>query len=138
MPEPLINPQRVEELFMDCLFREGEPTDKHVKAEGIICTVGFHPLRLESHRDEVKKMLSALPPQFFPVAAGGGGGWSFLNLGMDKNETQWTGHHQRMEQLVQLGLGLGLVTCQLPRSMWPTLPGGVPYYEVNPQKDCLP
>lgn len=130
-PSPLINSQRVEEIFLDCLFKDGEPTDKHVLAEGLTCTVGFHPQRLEDHKEEVKQILNNLPGPFFPVEQGGGGGWAFSNVVLDKNETQWTDFQLRAEQLLQLGIGMKMVMCLAPREMWSILPNGMPYYLVS-------
>lgn len=67
---------KVDKIFMNCLFKEGEDTSKHIPAEGMVCTVGFHPERLESHRQEVEEMLLDLPEEFMQDR---GGGWSFLN-----------------------------------------------------------
>lgn len=119
--------ENVEHVFTDCLFVDDEPTDKHVKAEGVVGTIGFHPDRLEQHREDVKAMLAQLPDDFQPT---GGGGTTFLNACNDKNGKQWTDLHQRMEQLFQLGIGLGLAQWLLPRAMWGVLPGGMPYVGV--------
>lgn len=124
----VLDPEGVNRIFMDCLFREGEDTSKHVKAEGIQMTIGFHPERLESHRIEIEAMLDELPDEF---KESGGGGWSFLNACNDKHGNQWTGFHQRMEQLFQLGIGIGKVRCQFQKEMWSALPGGMPYYVVS-------
>lgn len=123
----MIDPERVNAIFMDCLFKEGEDTSKHIKAEGITMNVGFHPERLESHRTEIADMLDELPDEF---KESGGGGMSFLNACNDKHGNQWTSLHQRMEQLFQLGIGVGKVKCLMPREMWSVLPGGMPYYAV--------
>ncbi len=124
----MINPERVNTIFMDCLFNDGEDTSNHVKAEGITQNVGFHPERLESHRAEIEEMLDELPDEF---KESGGGGISFLNACNDKLGNQWTGLHQRMEQLLQLGIAIGKVKCLIPREMWSALPGGMPYYTVT-------
>ncbi len=122
----MIDPNRVKEIFMDSLFRDGENTDKHVKAEGIMCTVGFHPERIESHRAEVESMLSQLPDDF---KTSGGGGMSFLNACMDKEGNHWA-EHPTMEKLFQLGIALGKVKYCLPREMWSAFPGGMPYVSI--------
>lgn len=124
----VLTAERVNEIFLDCLFRDGENTSNHVMAEGIVTNVGFHPDRLNSHKDEVVAMLDELPDEF---KKSGGGGWSFLNACDDKHGNQWTGLHQTMEQLFLLGIALGKVKCQLPREMWSVLPGGMPYYVIN-------
>jgi hypothetical protein len=38
--------------------------------------------------------------------------------------------HQRVEQLVQLGIAVGKIRYLLPRDMWDALPGGMPYFVV--------
>lgn len=123
-----INADRVNEIFINCLFRDGEDTAKHVASHGITGSVGFHPARLDSFKQEIATMLDELPDDF---KLSGGGGMSFLNACMDKSGAQWTGLQQRMEQLFQLGMGTGKVTCLLPREVWSALPGGMPYYAVN-------
>mgnify|MGYP001566155891 FL=1 len=124
----ILNPERVDAIFMDCLFREGEDTSKYVKAEGIVRNVGFHPERLENHKAEIVALLDELPEQFKESS---GGGWSFLNACMDKHGNQWTGLHRTMEQLFQLGIGIGKVKGLMPREMWGALPGGMPYYVIT-------
>lgn len=118
----------VEGIFQDCLFREGEDTSKHIRAEGIRTNVGFHPSRLEGHREKIEEMLAELPNEF---QQSGGGGWSFLNACNDKDGKQWTGLHQVMEQLVLLGIGIGKVKFQIPREMWKAFPGGMPYFVIS-------
>jgi len=118
--------ERVTEIFLDCLYREDEDTSNHIKAEGITTNVGFHPERLEGHRAEVEAMLMELPDQFLLSK---GGGWSFLNACMDRNDIQWGGH-ENMQQLILLGIGLNKVRFCMPRSMWSVLPGGMPYFVV--------
>ena len=123
-----INAERVEVIFRNCLFRDGEDTREHVKAEGIMTNVGFHPVRLNGHKVEIEAMLGELPDDF---KKSGGGGMSFLNACNDKHGNQWTGLHVRMEQLFQLGIGIGKVEIPLPRAVWHALPGGMPYYIIN-------
>lgn len=126
--QTVLDPERVNAVFMDCLFKDGEDTSKYVKAEGIQHTVGFNPERLQSHKAEIEAMLDELPDEF---KKSGGGGWSFLNACNDKRGNQWTGLHQRMEQLFQLGIGISKVQYQMPREMWSILPGGMPYLVVG-------
>ncbi len=123
----VLDPEVVNAVFMDCLFRDGEDTSKHVVAEGVTRNVGFHPERLKSHKAEIEAILAELSPEFHET---GGGGMSFLNACNDKHGNQWTGLHQRMEQLFQLGIGIGKVKCLMPREMWSALPGGMPYYVI--------
>lgn len=119
---------RVRQLFLDCLFKDGEDTSSHVKAEGITSIAEFNPDRLNIHKVEIEAMLDELPDEF---KKSDGGGMSFLNACNDRHGNQWTGFHQTMEQLFQLGIAIGKVECQLPKEMWQALPGGMPYYVVN-------
>ena len=126
--QTVLNPEKVNAIFLDCLFRDGEDTTNHVAVEGVVRNIGFHPERLESHRAEIETMLAELPDEF---KEDGGGGMSFLQACNDKHGNQWTGFHQRMEQLFQLGGGIGKVKSLVPREMWPSLPGGMPYYVIT-------
>jgi hypothetical protein len=135
-----IDPNRVYEILLDCLFEEGEPTEPYVEVKAIQMTYRFHPERLESHRAEVSAMLDLLPLPFRSIEEGGGGGWSFLNACVERDPSKpdtpfeampiWTGFHVRVDELLSLGQGLDLVECQLPRKMWSAMPGGMPYYVV--------
>ncbi len=126
--QQVLTSEKVEAIFMDCLFRDGEDTSNHIAVEGVVHNVGFHPERLESHRAEIEAMLDELPEMFHEKS---GGGWSFLNACNDKHDNQWTDFHMRMEQLFQLGGGIGRVKSLLPREAWAMLPGGMPYYVVT-------
>ncbi len=124
----VLNPKKVEEIFLDCLYRDGEDTTNHVLVEGIVANYGLHPERLESHREEVIALLAELPDEF---RENGGGGWSFLNACNDRHGNLWTGLHSIMEQLIVMGVALGLVHYQLPKEMWSVLPGGMPYFSIR-------
>lgn len=118
----------VGKVFRDCLFTEaelvgGRPPGEFVQVDGIIMTVGFHPERLESHRQDVIEILRYMPTQFFK---GSGDGWSFLNLPMTKDDHQW-GEHRNAEQLMMLAFGLKLGQYTMPRDMWKAFPGGMPF-----------
>ena len=125
----------VEEVFMDCLFKPGEieggkPKNgiEPVVAKGLKLTVGFHPERLEAHKDEIMQMLMELPENF---REGSGSGWTFLNACNDRHGNFWTGDHKTMDELVMLGLGIGRVKYCTPREMWDAFPGGVPYFMIT-------
>ena len=127
-----LNASRIDEIFKECLFKEeeivdGKPSIEPLKGEGVINNFGFHPVRTEGFRKELKEILSDLPDSF---KENGGGGMSFLNACMDKDGNQW-GEHKNMEQLFALGKSIGLVSYPMPREMWRILPGGMPYITVK-------
>ena len=121
--------KNVEKVFKDCLFLDDENHDNYIKAEGITLSVGFHPERLKSYREDVRTMLQCLPIEFQRTPEGEGG-WSFLNACNDKDGKQWTGEQKIMEQLFLLGISLNLAQWLMPKEMWSALPGGVPYVVV--------
>lgn len=120
--------EKVDAILRHCLYKSEEISDGKVpadavEAKGILHNFYFHPQRLESHREDVAKILVEMPSAFHRTS---GGGWSFLQLCMDKNDNQW-GEHSNMEQLVCLAIGLGMGKYCMPRDLWPALPGGMPY-----------
>ena len=122
-----LTPQNVEMIFRDCLFREDESTDNRIVVKGIVNNYGFHPDRLQGHKDDVRALLQELPEDF---QESGGRGASFLSACMTKHGTHW-GEHHSMELLFCLGLALDLVYDPTPEFMRGMLPGGVPYYCVR-------
>lgn len=139
MAELIIDPEQVNKAFLEVLYTDSEVKDlgkeetpeRAVLVEGIMHKFGFHPERLEQKREQVRCWLRALPHQFHAGGGEEGGGWSFLQACNQENGLQWTGLHRRMEQLFCLGMGLGLVRCQLPYEVWRALPGGMPYYVID-------
>ena len=120
--------ENVDLIFRDCLYNEGENTDDHVAVECVTNNFGFHPGRLESHKEEIGKLLSELPDEFHDTK---GGGMSFLNACVTRHDQHW-GEHRSIEQLLALGIGTKQARILLPRSMWSVLPGGMPYFSVSP------
>ncbi len=119
---------RVEELFLQCLAATaGEGS---IVVQGIVNTAAFRPEAIEEHREEIGALLAELPE---PFQENGGGGWSFLNACDDKHGNQWTGSQRTVEHLFMLGLASGQVTELVPRDLWPTISGGMPYYMVAAQ-----
>lgn len=128
----ILDPERVNAIFMDCMFASDEDTSGYIEADGISCKVAFHPKRIENHREEIISMLNELPNEF---NESGGGGMSFVMACYDKHGNLWTGLHTRMDQLFMLGIGIGRVKCPMPRAMWSVLPGGMPYYIITNEAD---
>mgnify|MGYP001604585181 CR=1 FL=1 len=113
----------VSRIYFDSLA--GEDCASPLAVKGIVHEAAFDPDKLASHKDEVRALLAQLPDQFHETL---GGGWSFLNSCQDRDGDFWTGLHLVMEQLVLMGLGLGLVEFPMEREFWPVMPGGMPYF----------
>ena len=102
----MIRTYELKEIFMDCLFNEDElvngvPTIEPVYVNGVLHNIGFHPDRLESHRNDIQTMVDQLGDSFTV-------GDSFLNMCIDKNGNHW-GEHISSEQLLTLSLGLQII-----------------------------
>lgn len=131
----MIDPQRVDAMFRDCLFRAEElPSDGSAPANAVIVEsvtgkYGLHAERLEGYRAEIGQMLAALPLEF--RASSAAGGWSFLNACTEADGTLWTGSQLIVDNLLALGIATKQAKILLPRELWASLPGGVPYFAVE-------
>lgn len=115
----------VMQVASHCLAGEDGP-DRIVLA-GVVRAFAFDRSRLEERRADIEAMLAELPMQFH---AAGGGGWSFLNACETAAGEHW-GEHTDMEGLFALGMAIGRVKTLMPRELWSSLPGGVPYYVID-------
>ena len=120
--------ENVNTVFLECLFKEGENIDNYIKAQCIMLTVGFNPERLKANKENIISMLSELPEALMENT---GGGISFLQMCNDTDGTQWTGLHKQLDELVALGLAIGRMEYLVPKELWSSLPGGMPYLKVN-------
>jgi hypothetical protein len=127
--------ENVKNIIMDCLFTEEEMKkytqkelmQKAVKVKGVITEFGLNPDRIKTHKEDIMKMLNQLPDEFHKNT---GGGWSFLNACNTKDGTQW-GEHRNMEELFVLGIASNQAAYLMPRELWKSLPGGMPYLVVG-------
>ena len=120
--------ENVHNVFLDCLYKDNEKTTNHVKALAINIFIGFNPDKLKLNTDNIISMLSELPIQFMKS---GGGGWSFLNMCSDKHDNLWSGEHTQVDELVALGLAINKINYLMPREMWSSFPGGIPYLIID-------
>ena len=118
--------EKVNEIFLDCLFLEEEFEKDAIKIKGIVNSFSFHPGRIKHHKETIMALLMELPATFQRNV---GGGWSFLTACQTKDRKQW-GEHMNVEQLFALGMAIGKVEYVFPESMWPNLPGGMPYLVI--------
>jgi hypothetical protein len=129
--------QNVRDLGERCHRRPGEVNIDAVDIEIVSGTFPFSKARLEEHRRVIDGLLVQLPRVFRVYGYGyppGGGGWSFLHARFLEDGRQW-GEHAHVDVLLALGLGIGSVSWCFPRKMWPTLPDGLPFFQIMPPKD---
>jgi hypothetical protein len=121
--------ENVNKVIMNCLF-DGEPTlkekEKAIMVEGVVGSYGFDPQKIENHVDDISSMLKQLPSGFQEKT---GGGWSFLNACDREDGIQW-GEQRDVEALLVLGIAARWAKIQLPRKLWSSFPGGMPYFVV--------
>lgn len=126
----MIKESRVNEIFKDCLFEDkdfgtGIQMSEVVVVAGITLTFGFNEQKVIKHKDEINSMLDTMNPTFKE-------GWSFLNLCFDKDNSQWTGSHRAMQELMCLGIAIDRIEyCTNDREFWKILPGGMPYIVIK-------
>ena len=89
--------------------------------------------KLEANRASIDELLAQLPTGFRALGygEGAGGGWSFLNACERADGVHW-GQQRDVDLLLGLGLAIGSVQWSLPRDVWEVLPGGMPYFQINP------
>lgn len=112
--------KKVRELITSTIAKPGE---SHLQVDGIMNNFAFDVQKIDEHKEEITELVKLMPETFRKSE---GGGWSFLNLCMDKDGNQW-GEHSDMEALTCLAIAAGIGSYLLPREMWKALPGSVPY-----------
>jgi len=133
-PSPL-TAAAVEEMMGRCLRERGEQEGATIAVAGVVASYVFDRDRIAANAERIGAMLAELPDQFH---ANRGQGWSFLNACEDRHGRQWTDLHLTMEALFALGIACGRARWNLPRDIWPALPGGMPYVTVAPKGGLLP
>lgn len=111
---------RINEIVRDCLHGQKEGA---LLVEGVMRKFGFNPEKIEANKDAIKEILDEMPTEFHKNC---GGGWSFLQLCVDKDGNQW-GEHTNIDDLICLAIAADMGSFMFPREMWETLPGGMPY-----------
>ena len=119
----MIDPKKVSEIFEKCLYGR-DFVEGAIEVEIIAGIVYFKPHEIELHKDEIIKLLEELPTEF---RKSGGGGWSLLNGCYDRYGELWTGLQTVVVQLFALGMAIGVAKYLMPRELWATLHGHMPY-----------
>lgn len=128
MDETTNKSQMVRDLMLKVLYKpeevpDGKPPEDSVIVDGIMGKYAFHPDRIAAAKEKIRWLLDEMPDEFHK---GKGGGWSFLNLCMDKHGTHWA-EHPTMNDLICLGIGAGMAKWATGREFWNAMPGGMPY-----------
>lgn len=118
--------RNVSRIISKCIHTTNAPSSKllTVEVEGIHKTFVFSQTELESERKHIEDMLKELPNGFKQ-------GWSFYEMYHTQTGRQWTYNIKSMEALMALGVAIGKLTYPVPKSLWWSLPGGMPYIILN-------
>lgn len=131
----MLTAERVESLYHSCLKGKSSGSGNIVPLQlvnGIMSNTLFDQDRIKEHKKEIYALLKELPDTYLES---GGGGMSFLGACYDRHGVQWTGMQVTMDRLFQLGIAIGKVEYVFDdRSLWPILPGGVPYLIIKDQE----
>lgn len=124
--------ENVNKVFDACQFDPNNPNNTDSAeiqlVRGVKIEICFDVRSVQQFGVNIEDFLNRLPNTF---KMSGGQGWSFLNMCVDIHGNQWCDDHITMDKLVCLGIASNLVQFFLPRNMWPTMPGGVPYIQVK-------
>lgn len=132
-----LTPDAVQNIMKQVLFhreelvlaeQDGVPANA-VMVEGLVRNFGFHRERLEAAKPAINELLLQLPENF---QLDKGGGWSCLMACKDRDDNLWTGVHQTMEELVVLGIAVGLASW-IGKEYADALPSSMPYFEIHPE-----
>lgn len=118
--------ENVTRIYVECVGRK-ENCDTQ-PFDGVMHIHNYDMNKVNEHKDQIKSMLWQLPDTFFKSK---GGGWSFLNMCVRRDDYQWTGLHADVERLMTLGMAAGYVSYLLPKNLWHILPGDMPYIVIN-------
>lgn len=142
IPRYALTARAVEQTFINCLSGHTDLTnpDITIMVEGIVTKVAFSRAKIGIFHETIRDYLMQLPAGFLVSGKdyeGAVGGWSFLQMCVDRDENQW-GEHPDMERLCMLGIAAGMIKWCAPRPFWSALPGGMPYLVIDPEGEPPP
>lgn len=120
--------RKIHEIFMYCLFDEGEDQTGAVLVQGLSSGFGFHPERLAEVKEDLRKIASDVVSDEFLESKGGG--MTFLRLPVGRDGKVWC-EQKTSQELMCLCIASGFANYCLPRELWDMMPGGVPYLVFN-------
>lgn len=119
--------KNVTAIYFKCITPDTK-VGQNVYAAGVLYDVNFFAPHLEANKENIESMIDQLPDGFKQDT---GGGNSFLNMCLDKNDNMWTGEHVVVERLLLLGIAINRMGFNAPKPMWKVLPGGMPYVFIK-------
>ena len=102
------------------------------RCEGFKFVLDYDHAKLQDHRPEIEWALRQLPTAFLARP-----GLSFKEAGRLRIGS-WTDDLNAMDQLLTMGLALGVIEFSPDRSKWSEMPGGYPLVTIKLGKQHLP
>ena len=121
---------RVRTVYAKCFRPEGSKALHRVTVEGWLLRHTFSVRWLQTHREDIIRMLLCLP-EGLRADEGNGGTIGLMVLRGQQTKEVWTKDMSDVEKLLALGLASGLMSFCAPRNRWASLPGGFPYVRVE-------
>lgn len=125
----LLNDVEAAQMLQGVDMKDKEAVKAYLEQEGVLLvestmqTTAMVEERLQKYEDTILALIGELSDDFID---GKGGGMSLMNLVVDKHGNQW-GEQWQADLFFALAKGLSLARFCLPREMWSSLPGGMPY-----------
>lgn len=126
----MIDRNKVEQIFLDCMLKKYDEDAQLIINPTCNGFAGFYPEKIELHRAEILEMLRMLPIEFWDKESGGSGGWSFINMVINRDNIMWGSQHDA-NMLMALGVATGHMQYMFEPHVWQFLPGGVPYVIIH-------
>lgn len=108
----------VSEVYRNCCYRPEElelgkvPKDA-IKVEGIEGFFFFHPERLKKNEKKISDMLLQLPEEFRE-----GESYFWFSYKSKDWDAAWTNKSEMAEELLALGLAIGMARFAIPKQWW--------------------
>lgn len=118
--------QNVSHILAKCIHTEKAPYASclTIKVEGIYQDFVLNKGALAAERQHIEDMLNELPKGFKQ-------GWSFGEMYRTEDGRQWAYKIRDMEALMVLGVAIGWLKYPVPKNLWWSLPGGMPYVVLS-------
>lgn len=126
--EAVLTPERVEEVFRNCMRRKTDTKDDLVRAEGQILPYGFSRTRLDEHSDTIRAFLAELPGELHESTGTGG---NIRQAHHKSDGSTWTDEYLVVEHLVALGTATEMIRWLYPSSWRAMFECGLPVFVIN-------
>ena len=113
--DAVLTPKTVEDMYVECVHRDGELTSEMLVAPSIRTTTTFSRSRIAQHRQSIRQLLAQLPATFRQAPDG-----ERSTLGCyTHGGRQWTQLPSEVDHLFALGVAIEAVHIMGVAARWP-------------------